>query len=381
MPFSAKIGFFSTLEQLYSWPGFMTDDEFSAEVDGDFTSTGPATYSLQTHTSTMNHRYGLLAPNGNVYFIPRGVTYFLEFDPTTDVKNNIVSPNSANDYTGGALADNGNICCPQFNNLTPDTIMHLRATDSGTTVAEIEPTGDYNTTNIGGVTLPSGNVMFMPRTSGGWFTVYDADTNIASKAGISTTVKTLSENFEFVGGVSHPNGNVYWMPFDGQTVSYYNEASDSWTDVDVSSVISNNSDALQGGVLMTDGRIVGVPYSFTELFVFDPSDDSFYSDTYGMDLSGTNKYIGGALAPNGNVYFANFQNNAVDQIEFDTQANVAVERSIGSGLRSGCIGVVPTGDDRLLFVPTSGGNFTEVDVGKTPTNPEVMKSPQLNKGG
>lgn len=381
MPFSAKIGFFSTLEQLYSWPGYMTNSEFSAEVDGDFTSTGPATYSLQTHTSTMNHRYGLLAPNGNVYFIPRGVTYFLEFDPTTDVKNNIVSPNSANDYTGGALADNGNICCPQFNNLTPDTIMHLRATDSGTTVAEIEPTGDYNTTNIGGVTLPSGNVMFMPRTSGGWFTVYDADTNIASKAGISTTVKTLSENFEFVGGVSHPNGNVYWMPFDGQTVSYYNEASDSWTDVDVSSVISNNSDALQGGVLMTDGRIVGVPYSFTELFVFDPSDDSFYSDTYGMDLSGTNKYIGGALAPNGNVYFANFQNNAVDQIEFDTQANVAVERSIGSGLRSGCIGVVPTGDDRLLFVPTSGGNFTEVDVGKTPTNPEVMKSPQLNKGG
>jgi len=133
-------------------------------------------------------------------------------------------------------------------------------------------------------------------------------------------------------------------------------------------------------VLMTDGRIVGVPYSFTELFVFDPTDNSFYSDDYGMDLSGTNKYIGGALAPNGNVYFANFQNNDVDQIEFDTQANVAVERSIGSGLRRDCIGVVPTGDNRLIFIPTNNANFTEVDVGVTPTNPEVMKSPQLNKG-
>ncbi len=380
MPFSAKIGFFSTLEQLYSWPGYMTDDEFTAEVDGDFTNTGPATYSLRTHTSAFNHRYGLLANNGNVYLIPRGKDYFVEFDPTSNVMNNIVTTMSADDYTGGALADNGNICCPSFNTLSPSTILQLNPRDDGFSVSEIAPTGDYNPNNIGGVTLPSGNVMFMPRNSGGWFTVYDPDTNIASKAGISTTVKTLSGTFRYVGGVSHPNGNVYWMPFNGTDLSYYNESTDTWTDVDCSSLLSTGGESMQGGVLMTDGRIVGVPYDLNELFVFDPSDDSFYTDNYGMSLIGGNKFIGGALAPNGNVYFANFQSSNTLQIEFDTQANVAYTPSFGGSSRTNNIGVVPTGDNRLIFVPFNGANFAEVDVGVTPTNPEVMKSPQLNKG-
>jgi len=379
MPFSAKVGFFAsggapTPEGDYDWPGYMSSTQFTNEVDGDFTNVGAATFS-QVSASSMGYRYGVLADNGNVYMMPRTVSNFLEFEPSSNTVNQIsVSGVGSNEYTGGALASNGNIYCCAFS--TSATILEFNPADGSS--SEVTPTGDYSNYNIGGVTLPSGKVMFMPRSTGGWFTIYDPTTNTASKAGASTTIKELSEDFEYVGGVSSTNGKSYFMPFNGQEVSYYDETADSWTDIDVSADVSNNSGAFQGGAMMTDGRIVGVPYNYNELFVFDPSDDSFYSDAYGMSLSGTNKFIGGGLAPNGNVYFANF--NASNVIEFDTQANVSVLRAPG-GLRTSCISVVPTGDDRLVYVPISGSNFTQVVTGKTPTYPEALKSPQLNRGG
>lgn len=380
MPFSAKIGFFASGGAPapagdYDWPGYMSSTQFTNEVDGDFTNVGPATYS-QVSASSMGYRYGVLADNGNVYMMPRGVTNFLEFEPSSNTINQISSAGSANEYTGGALASNGNIYCPAFG--TSSTILEFNPNDGTSTEKTPTDTSTYTNYNIGGVTLPSGKVMFMPRSSGGWWTIYDPSTNTTEKAGASTTIKTTSTNFEYVGGVSHTNGKVYWMPFNGTDVSYYDEDTDTWTDIDVSSELSAGAENCQGGVLMTDGRIVGVPYDLNVLFVFDPSDDSFYTDSYGMSLSGQNKFIGGALAPNGNVYFANF--NANNVIEFDTQANVSV-LSAPSGLRTGCIGVVPTGDDRVLHVPNSGSNFTQVITGKTPTYPEALKSPQLNRGG
>ena len=145
----------------------------------------------------------MLADNGNVYMCPRGQTYFIEFDPTSNTTSTVSTTASANRYTGGALASNGNIYCPVFQ--TDSTILELEPS-TGTT-ALITPTGDYNSENIGGVTLPSGNVMFMPRNTSGWFTVYDPATNTATKAGASTTIKTLSGTFRYIGGVSHPNGS------------------------------------------------------------------------------------------------------------------------------------------------------------------------------
>ena len=373
MPFSAKTGFFSTSAPAgYDWPGYMSDAEFTSEVTNDFTGSGLYT-GTNISTGTMGYRGGILADNGNVYMCPRGNQDFLELDPSNDNITFVSVGSAANQFTGGVLAENGNIYCPAFGGDT-NILEFEPSTGSRTFVA---PSGSYNTFNIGGATLPSGKVLFQPRSSGGHFTVYDPATNTASQAGS----KTLSENFEYMGCVSHMNGNVYVMPFNGQQVSYYNEGTNTWTDVDVSSVIGNNIGACQGGVMMADGRIVGVKYGTNGLFVFDPTDDSFYLNTYGVSWSSSSQaYIGGALGADGNVYFANFNlSNTIEHI-FDTQANTVTRNTSVSPNRANNVGAVATGNGNVYFVPNGSTGIAKKATTGTATNGEVLKSPQLNKG-
>lgn len=383
MPFSARQGLFGVATtpgvapDAYDWPGYLTTAEFTSEVTNDFTGSGAHTNSIVSVTGSMGYRGGVLADNGNIYMCPRGQTSMLELDPSNDSTTKIsLSGVSGDEYTGGLLAQNGNIYCPAFGGSS--TILEFNPADGSN--SELTPTGSYTTFNIGGATLPSGKVMFQPRSSGGHFTIYDPATNTASQAGS----KTLSENFEYMGCVAHQNGNVYVMPFNGQQVSYYNEDSNSWTDIDVSSVIGDNSGACQGGVMMADGRIVGVKYGTNGLFVFDPSNDSFFLDTYSSTWTGytnsSQSYIGGALGADGNVYFANF--NAGSNIEhvFDTQANSVVFTSSASNNRNGNVGAVAAGNGNVYFVPNGSNDVAKKDTTGTATNGDVMKSPQLNKG-
>lgn len=378
MPFSARQGFFSTSAPAttpYDWPGYMTDAEFTAEVTNDFTGSGAHTASKFANSDVMGYRGGILADNGNVYMCPRGETNMLELDPSNDSFTKIsLSGVGASEYTGGVLAENGNIYCPAFNGAS--TILEFNPADGSS--SELTPSGSYTRFNIGGATLPSGKVLFQPRSSGGAFTIYDPATNTATNSG-----KSLSTNFEHMGCVPHMNGNVYVMPFNGTEVAYYNEDTNTWTDVDVSSVITAGTGACQGGVMMADGRIVGVKYGTVGLFVFDPSDDSFYLDTYGVSWTGSNStqaYIGGALGADGNVYFANF--NYPDNIEhiFDTQANTVVRNDGISNNRNGNVGAVATGNGNVYFVPNGSYSIAKKATTGTATNGEVLKSPQLNKG-
>jgi len=377
MPFSARVGFFAAGDATppytpYDWPGYLTSDEFTTEVTNDFTGAGVATRS-SVSASSMGYRGGILADNGKVYMCPRGQTNMLELDPSDDSVTKIsLSGVSANEYTGGVLADNGKIYCPAFGG--SGTILEFDPSDGSST--ERTPTGSYNTQNIGGATLPSGKVMFQPRNSGGAFTIYDPATNTASSAG-----KTIDENFEHMGCVAHHNGNVYVMPFNGQEVSYYNEDSDTWTNIDVSSVIGNNIGACQGGAMMADGRICGITYGVNGIFVFDPSDDSFYVDTYGVSWSSSSQaYIGGALGADGNVYFANFNLTSTETHVFDTQANT-VTRSTGvSNNRGNNVGAVATPSGNVYCVPNGSSNIAKIATTGSATYTDTFKSPQLNKG-
>ena len=54
-----------------------------------------------------------------------------------------------------------------------------------------------------------------------------------------------------------------------------------------------------GGVLAPNGKIYGIPRDSTSVLCIDPSDNSI--TTFGS-LSGTDKWLGGVLAPNGKIY-------------------------------------------------------------------------------
>jgi hypothetical protein len=374
MPFSARQGFFKTTAPIgYEWPGYMTSEEFTTEVTNEFTGSGAKTNSTFTPGVSIGYRGGILADNGNIYMCPREVTTMGVLDPSTDTMTTVSTSATANEYTGGVLAQNGNIYMPAFGGSS--TILEFNPNDNSGT--EITPTGDYYKYNIGGATLPSGKVMFQPRSSSGWFTIYDPDTNACTKA----STKTLSENFEYMGCVPSTNGNVYVMPFNGQQVSYYNEDSNSWTDVDVSSVIGNNIGACQGGVTMADGRIVGVKYGTNGLFVFDPSDDSFYLDTYGTSWTTSNQaYIGGALGADGNVYFANFNLTNQEEHVFDTQANTVTRNTNVPNNRMNNVGAVASSNGNVYFIPNGGSDVAKRDTTGSTTYEDTLKSPHFNKG-
>ena len=373
MPFSARGGFFKTTGVTgYEWPGYMTTSEFTTEVTNEFTGSGAHTNSTFNPGVSIGYRGGILADNGNIYMCPRGVTTIGVLDPSTDTMTTVATSASANEYTGGVLAQNGNIYMPAFGG--SGTILEFNPNDNSGT--EVTPTGSYNTQNIGGATLPSGKVMFQPRNSGGAFTIYDPATNTATNSG-----KSLGENFEYMGCVPHTNGNVYVMPFNGQEVSYYNETANTWTDVDVSSVISNNSGACQGGVMMADGRIVGVKYGTNGLFVFDPSDDSFYLDTYGTSwTTNSQAYIGGALGADGNVYFANFNLTNTEEHIFDTQANTVVRNTGVGNNRNNNVGAVASSNGNVYFIPNGGSTVAKKDTTGSTTYEDTLKSPHFNKG-
>ena len=67
-----------------------------------------------------------------------------------------------------------------------------------------------------------------------------------------------------------------------------------------------------GGVLAPNGKIYGIPLNATQILEFDPSTGT--TNLIGS-LSGTNKWAGGVLAPNGKIYGIPY--NATQILEFD----------------------------------------------------------------
>ncbi len=68
----------------------------------------------------------------------------------------------------------------------------------------------------------------------------------------------------------------------------------------------------QGGVLAPDGKIYGIPYNSTQVLEIDPVAKT---TTLFGSLSGTAKWQGGVLAPNGKIYGIPFSSTQVLEID------------------------------------------------------------------
>ena len=57
-----------------------------------------------------------------------------------------------------------------------------------------------------------------------------------------------------------------------------------------------------GGVLGPDGKIYGIPNDATDILVIDPVAGTATRTAMGAPLTGTNKWHGGVLGPDGKIY-------------------------------------------------------------------------------
>jgi hypothetical protein len=77
-----------------------------------------------------------------------------------------------------------------------------------------------------------------------------------------------------------------------------------------------------GGVLGPDGKIYGIPFSSTDILIIDPVTSTATRSAMGASLSGSGKWIGGVLGPDGKIYGIPHDSTDILRIENNVIKNV-----------------------------------------------------------
>lgn len=203
----------------------------------------------------------------------------------------------------------------------------------------------------GATTAGDGRVFFQPMTSD-YVGVFDPSTNAFST--IATTYAdgtpfTLDWKFHGV-PVNLRDGRVLFPPKQCD-IGLLDPDTDTFITVKTGTSGCNN--ALQGAVLIDDGRVVITPYGGGQIVVFDPSTNT--ATAMNLPLSG-NAFLLGAKAGDGRVVFPpNFSNQFGI---FDPDTNTTEARTVDPMHTHNSlgyyrfIGAVTAGDGRVVFVPS-----------------------------
>jgi len=252
-----------------------------------------------------------------LYFMPRQVSNFLEYNPTDDTNSTItISGLGGNNYTGGCLGSNGNIYLAPH---AASTVFEFDPVNRTSRTISVSISGDnkYN----GAVMDTTGNVICIPQKESKFIHI---DCSVEP---VVVTTPTYGATFSISGiisGTTHPNGNIYMAPLQDS----------GFLEVDPTAGTSTRYDAgkgtsqllCQGAVTGADGNIYGVPYNSSTVLRLNPTTGTVDEPhTHGQ---GTNAFIGGTPAPNGNIYLAPF--DADNILEIDPLANTTNTISLTS---------------------------------------------------
>lgn len=216
------------------------------------------------------YKGGVLLPDGRVLFVPyRSPTIGL-YDPANNtfmVGPNVTKVNGSLPAGGGSLFD-------------------------------------------GGVLMPDGRVLFVPEGSP-TIGLYDPTTNTFT-VGPNVTSGRISgkwsgEVFDGSGGVMLPDGRVLLVPNLSEQLGLYDPATNTFTvgpDVPTSWSGSGWYNNYAGGVLLPNGQVVLVPRSAQCIVIYDPAKNAIQARQVSGDSVQPNKFAGGVLLPDGRVLFA-----------------------------------------------------------------------------
>ena len=263
--------------------------------------------------------------------------------PATPIYSTIGGMPGSNSFEGGVLLPDGRVV---FVPRDAGAIgIFNPATNTYSTIGNLPGTGKF----VGGVLLPDGRVVFVPWNATA-IGIFNPSTNIYSTIG-DVGAATL----KYYGGVLLPNGQVVFVPNNGTTIGIFNPATN------VFSTIGGmpGGFAYAGGVLLPDGRVLFVPNGATTIGIFNPVTNSY--STIG-DMPGNAAYQGGVLIPDGRVVFV--PRNATTIGIFNPVTNTYSTIGGMPGANS-YVGGVLLPDGRVLFVP---GSDTTIAIFNPTTN-------------
>ena len=290
--------------------------------------TASRRYNFLADASSQNGwRSGLIAPNGNIVFLPGAGyltavsnTFIINYNP---VSNTFVqdSPSAADFVNNGALSPhNGNIYVyNQVRSPTRHTFLEYNPTNRAQrrfTIGPADSGAVVNTLVNFAVHNPYNNVIFFGCGAGTGnvrSVVYNVSANTVANTSVNHTYNPFDaiRNREFVSGVGHPDGNIYLMPYGGNNIIRFNHTANSTTRFTFSS-ISNISGQRSTGIFSTvlgaDRRIYGISDA-NALIAYNPYSNTCIRITANTPSGagfGTELMPSGCLGPDGNVYFGPF---------------------------------------------------------------------------
>ncbi len=200
-----------------------------------------STYSL-VYTIAAAYSGGVLAPNGDIHFIPAQANRGQKVS-STGVVSTYSLVYTAGFYNGGVLAPNGDI------HFVPQSAPRGQKLNSSGIVSTYSLVYTSSSAYSGGILAPNGDIHFIPRGA-------NRGQKISTAGVVSTYSLVYTTTSAYVGGVLAPNGDIYFVPTSaavGQKISAAGVVS-------TYSLIYTASTAYFGGVLAPNGDIHFIPY-------------------------------------------------------------------------------------------------------------------------
>jgi hypothetical protein len=276
---------------LYAWTNLKKELNRGVVNGTPFNNNGTAgmvsTYSL-VYTTTSSYTGGVLAPNGDVHFVPYSAAVGQKISTVGIVSTYALVYTRDSAYAGGVLASNGDIHFVPYLAVVGQKI-NASGVVSTYSLVNTQTQGAY----AGGVLAPNGDIHFIPLTG-----------NVGQKVSAAGVVSTYSlvhtTPSAYFGGVLASNGDIHFVPYTarvGQKISAAGVVS-------TYSLVTTTSFAYKGGVLAPNGDIHFVPNSARR---GQKVSASGVVSTYSLAYTTTTAYGGGVLAPNGDIHFISEQ--------------------------------------------------------------------------
>jgi hypothetical protein len=322
-----------------------------------------STFSL-VYTRSDAYAGGVLAPNGDIHFVPLSADRGQKINTVTGVVSTYsITTGLTRNWWGGVLASNGDIHFVPYQNAISGLYgQKVNASGVVSTYSLVYTTSNLN--YAGGVLAPNGDVHFVPMSAA-----------VGQKVSAAGTVSTYSLVYTttnaYQGGVLASNGDIHFVPRNaavGQKISAAGTVST------YSLVYTDVNGAYSGGVLASNGDIYFVPFSAP---VGQKVSATGAVSTYSLIYTVASGYIGGVLAPNGDIHFVPWSANRGQKISAAGVVSTYTLTYTVSQSYSGGV-LAPNGDIYFIHNNANRGQKISTNPGQA-LGPGICLSSFLNK--
>lgn len=366
----------SISSNLIAWENFQKKLQKSVNANVAFKNNNTVgIVSTATGINRTSFAGGVLSMNGEIIFASSGA--FAIKVSRTGVFSTFALVNTLGGaaYAGCVLAPNGDV------HFIPD---------NATTGQKISPSGVVSTYSLvytgggyyGGVLAPNGDIYFVPD---------DPSLEIGTKvsaAGVVSTYQLIVPNGRYYGGVLDPSGNIYFVPSYGNTNQITKiSANGVVSTLSYTRTVATNGYPYAGGALDINGNVHFVPAGNTVGTKISINGVvSTYSLVSTTTVAGSQRfYFGGVLTPSGDIHFLRDQGTAVPlstgQKVTTNGVVVTYDKTNTSGGMEGGV-LTPNGEVYALGTVSGATVYGLFKISINPAIPfelDVCISPFLNK--